>query len=391
MFQDFFTILKKYKVGVSLSEWMTFQEALDKHLVRESLMEFYYVARAVMVKSETRYDKFDSAFVEYFTGVEAPELVRDEFFAWLSDPKNQIAIENIDMSKVPHLKDLQQLLDEFRKRLEEQKERHDFGSKWVGTGGTSPFGNSGFNPAGIRVGGEGGGRSAVQVAANRAFRNYRSDLVLDVRQIKVALRDLRELARVGQNEELDLDGTIEKTCKNGGDIELEFHPGRKNTTRMLLLMDVGGSMTPHARLVSRLFSAAHQMNHFKDFRYFYFHNCVYDRVYKDIERRESIETAEVMHTYDENYKLVLVGDACMASYELVAAGGAIDYYEHNLRPGIEWLRTMQGKYSHSIWLNPDPRRYWDHPTVSMVGNIFPMFELTLDGLEDGIDQLKRRN
>ena len=269
----------------------------------------------------------------------------------------------------------------------EQNERHDGGSRWIGTGGRSPYGHGGQHPTGMRVGGEGRSRSAVQVAAERRFREYRSDLVLDTRQIGVALRKLRKLGRNEAHTELDLDGTIEATAKNCGDLDLVMRPPRDNELKLLLLMDVGGSMDPFALLVSRLFSAAHAASHFREFHALYFHNCIYERIYKNARLTDGMSTVELMRWLGPDTRLVVVADAHMAPYELTARNGAIDYFQENDEPGFVWLDRLKRHFSHAAWLNPLPRRMWSHPTISLVGQIFPMFELTLDGLEDAVRKL----
>ena len=283
MFTDFFYTLRKRRVPVTLTEWMTLMEALAKGYI-SNLEEFYYLARAILVKSETLFDQYDVAFQEYFKGIETLDEIRDEILDWLSDPSNLGSVLSEEEMAMLDQMDLDELMKEFEKRMQEQTEQHDGGGYWIGRGGTSPFGHSGRHPAGIRIGGESRGRGAVQIAEQRKFKNYRSDLVLDVRQIKVALRGLRQLGRIGPEDELDLEKTIDATAQNAGDIELRWRRSRINATKLLLLMDVGGSMIPYAQMCSRLFTAAHSVSHFKDFKYYYFHNCIYDNLYEDIER-----------------------------------------------------------------------------------------------------------
>ena len=227
----------------------------------------------------------------------------------------------------------------------------------------------------------------MQIAEQRQFRNYRSDLTLDVRQIEVALKGLRQLNRIGPEDELDLDKTIDATCKNAGELEFIWRRDRKNAVKLLLLMDAGGSMDPFAHLCSQLFSAAHSSTHFKDFQYYYFHNCIYDVVYKDIERRDGMGTDHLLRTLEPDYKVILVGDAWMATSELVDMYGAIYYYQRNETPGIVWLERFASHFTHSVWLNPENPYYWNHPTVKTIGRVFPMFELTLDGIDDAVKKL----
>jgi uncharacterized protein with von Willebrand factor type A (vWA) domain len=385
MFTDFFYILRKRKVPVSITEWMTLMEALAKGHIT-NLDEFYFLARAILVKSEAYYDHYDVAFQEYFQGVETPAEITEQILEWLRDPINRMTLSEEDRALFDKL-DFDELLKELEKRLKEQTEQHDGGGHWIGRGGTSPFGHSGRHPAGIRIGGQPGGRHAIQIAQERRFRNYRNDLTLDVRQIKLALKGLRQLSRIGPEDELDLEETIEATAKNAGDIDLIWRRSRKNAVKVLLLMDVGGSMEPFALLCSQLFSAAHSSTHFKDFRYYYFHNCIYDNLYQDVERQEAINTDHLLHTLEPDYKLLLVGDGRMGSWELIERYGALNYYERNETPGVVWLKRIAEHFTHCVWLNPDSQRFWVHPTVQLIGRLFPMFPLTLDGLGQAVKRL----
>ncbi len=385
MFTDFFYTLRRRKVPVSSTEWMTLMEALSKGCI-SNLDEFYYLARAILVKSECHYDHYDVAFQEYFKGIEAPSELTQQILDWLKDPMTRKTLTEAERALFKSM-DFDKLIEEFEKRLKEQTGQHDGGGNWIGRGGTSPFGHSGYHPGGIRIGGQSGYGHAVQVAAERRFQNYRSDLTLDVRQIKMALRGLRQLSRTGCEDELDLEETIDATCENAGEIELIWKRSRKNAVKVLLLMDVGGSMDPFAMLCSRMFSAAHSSSHFKDFKYFYFHNCIYDSLYQDIERQEATSTEHVLRTLEPDYKLVLVGDASMAPTELMVRGGAINYYEHNDTPGITWLKRIADHFTRAVWLNPNERTYWDSMSVQMIGKLFPMYELTLDGLGEALKKL----
>jgi uncharacterized protein with von Willebrand factor type A (vWA) domain len=385
MFTDFFYTLKRRKVPVSIVEWMTLMEALSKGCI-SNLDEFYYLARAILVKSEAYYDHYDVAFQEYFKGIETPAEISEQIMEWLKDPINKMTLTEEERALFDSM-DFDELLKEFEKRLKEQTEQHDGGGHWIGRGGTSPFGHSGYHPAGIRIGGESGGRHAIQIAQERRFRNYRSDLVLDVRQIKMALKGLRQLSRIGPEDELDLERTIGATCKNAGEIEMVWARSRKNAVKLLLLMDVGGSMVPFARLCSQLFSAAHSSTHFKDFQYFYFHNCIYDNLYQDIERQEAVSTDHLLRILEPDYKVVLVGDARMAMPELTERYGAIYYYEHNEVPGLLRLKQIAEHFTHCVWINPTEPYYWNHSTVLVVEKLFPMFELTLDGLGQAVKKL----
>lgn len=385
MFTQFFYTLKERKVPVSITEWITLMEALNKGYI-SNLDDFYYLARAILVKSETFYDQYDVAFQEYFKGIEFPAEISEQIQQWLEGSFNRMTLTEEERAQFQKM-DLDELLREFEKRLQEQTEQHDGGGHWIGRGGTSPFGHSGYHPAGIRVGGQSGGSHAVKIAAQRKFRNYRSDLILDVRQIKLALRRLRKLSRIGPEDELDLEKTIDTTCKNAGEIELKWRRTRKNAVKVLLLMDVGGSMEPYSILCSRLFSAAYSARHFKDFQFYYFHNCIYDNLYTDIERSEGISTAHLLHVLEPDYKVIMVGDSRMATFELLQEDGAIDYWYHNETKGIVWLQRIAQHFSHCVWLNPTDPYYWNHPTALLIAKIFPMYELTLDGLDQAVKKL----
>lgn len=370
---------------VSITEWMALMEALSKGYI-SNLNDFYYLARAILVKSEAYYDQYDVAFQEYFKGIEAPPEIMEQVLDWLKDPINRMLLSDEERALLDSM-ELDELLRELEKRLKEQTEQHDGGDYWIGRGGTSPFGHSGQHPGGVRIGGGGGGGSAMQIAEQRQFRNYRHDLTLDIRQIEVALKGLRQLNRIGPEDELDLDKTIDATCKNAGELEFIWRRDRKNAVKLLLLMDAGGSMDPFADLCSLLFSAAHSSSHFKDFQYYYFHNCIYDTVYKDIERRDGMGTDHLLRTLEPDYKVILVGDAWMATSELIDMYGAIYYYERNHKAGVVRLKQIADHFTHCVWLNPEPPRFWNHPTVLTIGKVFPMFELTIDGLRQAIRKL----
>ncbi len=386
MFTDFFFLLRKAKVPVSVTEWMSLMKALNAGYAFNSITGFYYLSRSLLVKSESFYDQFDQAFYHYFGGIETPEAIREKVLDWLNDPINELRLNEEEMAHLERLS-LEELRKKLEERLKEQTEKHNGGGKWIGTGGTSPFGHGGSHPTGIRIGGARGGGMAVQVAAERRFRNYRTDLTLDVRQIKVALKKLRSFSRVGPESELDIDATVDKTCRNAGDIELVWTRERKNQVKLLLMMDSGGSMDPYARLCSRLFSAAHSSSHFRDFKHLYFHNCVYQEIYQDMGTMDAVKTAGLLQTMDSDYKLIMVGDAFMSPYELSSRGGAIDYYYYNEVPGLEWLKRLADHFHHAVWLNPMPTSAWHHPTISAIGRLFPMFPLTLEGLERSIRTL----
>lgn len=390
LFLEFFYLLRRNGLPVTTREWLTCVEALDRGLVAADLKRFYAIARATLVKNERYYDLFDQCFTHYFLGAEAPRALVEAVDEWLADPLPMPSLSPEELAAMERL-DLDELKRRFEETLREQDERHDGGSKWVGTGGRSPFGHGGVHPSGMRVGGEGRSRSAVQVAAERRFRDYRSDLVLDTRQIGVALRKLRQLGRNELRTELDLDLTIEATAKNCGDLDLVMRPPRDNELKLLLLTDVGGSMDPFALLVSRLFSAAHAASHFREFHALYFHNCVYENLYKSARLTDGTGTLELLRWLSPETRLVVVGDAHMAPYELTARNGAIDYFQNNDEPGFVWLDRLKRHFTHSVWLNPLSQRMWGHPTITLVGQIFPMFELTLDGLEAAVRTLSAPN
>lgn len=398
MFTDFFYLLRKKGVPVTVTEWISFIEALYNGHFASSLNHLYYIGRAFLVKSEAYYDMFDVAFQEYFGGIQTESLDLEKVMNWLENPLNklpkltpeELAEFQQKMEEFRKMHDLDELMRQFRERLKEQTERHDGGSKWIGTGGKSPFGAYGYHPGGIRAGGESWMQSAAKVAGERRFRNYRNDIILDVRQTKMALKKLRELKREGLEDELDIDETIDKTAKEGGEIELVFSKSRENSVRLILLMDTGGSMMPYAELCDRLFSAASQMDHFKEFRHYFFHNCIYQDIYEDMANYKRMPTEKLFSNFHKGYKVIIVGDARMAFSELFDVNGCIDYYSTNDKPGVEWLVKIKDHFPHSVWLNPTHRSYWGHYTVDTVSKVFPMFELTLDGLKDGIKALTSR-
>ncbi|PIE19038.1 MAG: VWA containing CoxE family protein [Proteobacteria bacterium] len=388
MLLDLLYELRRRKVPVGTQEWLALLRALEKGLHESSLTAFYHLGRSLLVHTEAHFDAYDQAFAVVFKGIEGDALeLTDELAAWLDDPAMLAYLSPEDRAALEALS-LDQLREMLEERLNEQQERHEGGNRWIGTGGTSPFGSSGYHPSGVRIGG-GGGRSAAQIAAARRFRAYRQDLTLDVRQLKVALRKLRDLRREGSRLELDLDETVDETCKNAGELELVWRPPRRNNVKVILLMDVGGSMTPHARSMSQLFSAAMQSKHFRDFHAYYFHNCVYDRVWEDAWFEEAVTVPELLARYGEQYKLILVGDAMMHPMELFEQGGAIDWWQDNITPGIAWMRRLADHYERCVWLNPELPRYWRHITVRAIRDLFPMFPLTLEGLEASVSALVR--
>jgi uncharacterized protein with von Willebrand factor type A (vWA) domain len=388
MLIDFLFELRRHKIPVSTHEWMALMEALALGLHESSLDGFYRLCRTICVKDIAHYDAYDEAFLSYFKdihkgGIELTEQLR----AWLADPHALAGLTEEQRKALTEL-DMDKLREMFEQRLKEQKERHDKGNRWIGTGGTSPFGSGGQNPTGMRVGG-GGGRSAMAVADQRMFKEYRRDVVLDVRQIDVALRGLRRLGREGAVEELDLDDTIEKTGKNAGELEVVFRPPRRNRVKVVLLMDVGGSMDPHSELMSRLFTAASRTGRFAKFRSYYFHNCVYNSVYEDAQFRKAVPVADLLANSDRDEKLVMVGDALMHPAELLDASGAMYLYSQTRASGIEWLRRLAHHFRSAAWLNPEPERFWSGTTIEVIASVLPMFALTLDGLGQAVRYLVR--
>ena len=388
MLVDFLFELRAKKVPVSTHEWMALMEAMAMGLHESSLDGFYRLCRTICVKDIALYDAYDEAFLAYFKDVHVSSLqLTEELLQWLGDPKMLEALTDEQRELLKSL-DLEKLRALFEQRLKEQKERHDGGNRWVGTGGTSPFGTNGKNPSGMRVG-RGGGRSAMAVAGERQFREYRRDVVLDVRQIDVALRGLRRLGREGAIEELDLDETVDKTCKNAGEIDIVFRPPRRNRVKVVLLMDVGGSMDPHSELMSRLFTAASRAGRFAKFRSYYFHNCVYNQVYEDAEFRKPVQVADLLSHSDRDEKLVLVGDALMHPAELLDPGGSMYLYTQARASGHEWLRRLAAHFRSATWLNPEPERFWAGTTIEVIASVFAMYPLTLDGLAQAVRYLTR--
>jgi uncharacterized protein with von Willebrand factor type A (vWA) domain len=386
VFIDFFFRLKAGGVPVSLHEWLTLHHALSLNLNRCSLTHFYYIARSILVKNEVYYDRFDIAFLDTFRDIETTDDILEKILEGLKKVK-ELKLSEEEKRKMDSL-DFDQILKNFEEQLEGGHYKdHVGGNKRIGTGGRSTQGAWGYNPAGIRIGqGESRHRRAVQVAEKRAFRNYSSSRTLDLRQMKVALSHLRSMLPVGEGENLDLDETIDATCKNAGEIELRWQKYEKKTSKVILLMDTGGSMTPYAELVERLFSAASSQIY--RFKHFYFHNCPYQLLWTDMERNESISTTDFLRNEESDYKLIFVGDASMSPFELTWTNGAVEYWYNNDIPGIVWLQKIREKFPDSIWLNPIPGRAWSYnETVRMIGEIFPMFELTLDGLDEGVKQL----
>jgi uncharacterized protein with von Willebrand factor type A (vWA) domain len=391
-FVPFLYELRARKMMVGAQEAVALARALGMGLHDSSLDGFYHLARAICVHRESDLDKFDEAFLAHFKGVTAQSLeLVDELEQWLKDPANRKELSEEQLAALESL-DMEALVKLFDERMKEQKERHQGGNRWIGSGGTSPFGQQGSHPTGLRVGEMGGGRSAMGIADARKYRPYRSDIVLDVRQIEVALRKLRALQREGQQDELDIDGTIDATAKNAGELEIVTRAPRKSNVRVLLLMDVGGSMDPHAHVVSRLFSAAKRASNIRQLETFYFHNCVYGRVYETDRFSEPQLLDDLLHELGPEWKLVVVGDAAMHPAELLGAGD-YEYYAtgHHGPPstGLTWLTKLADHFRRFAWLNPDPPSYWRGGTAEHIGRVFPMFQLTLDGLSEAITHLSK--
>jgi uncharacterized protein with von Willebrand factor type A (vWA) domain len=390
MFLNFLYRLRKHEVPVGAQEAVALAEALKAGLHENSLDGFYYTARALMVHREGHLDAFDQAFLAEFKGVEGEHVrLKEELMEWLKDAKLRLNELSPEERALAEALDIEQLKKLFEQRMAEQKERHDRGNKWIGTAGTSPFGREGKNKQGLRAGGAGGQKSAIQVADARQYRPYRSDVALDIRQMEMALRRLRAFIRDGVDDELDLDRTIDATAKNAGEIEVVTRPPSRPNTRVILMMDVGGSMDPYVELMSRLFSATKRATHFKELRTYYFHNCVYGRVYKTERFDEPVWIHDLLHECGPHYKLIMVGDALMAPYELLRQGGAISVNDRNTLPGIGWLMMLQQHFKHAAWFNPEPQGYWDGTTIDHVRKVFEMFPLTLEGLAQGMALLNK--
>ncbi|AVO49963.1 hypothetical protein C6568_12420 [Melaminivora suipulveris] len=395
MLIDFFYALRAGKLPVSVREFLTLLEALQAGVAGPnsddawSMDDFYHLARTSLVKDEKHFDKFDRAFGAYFKGVELlTDITRELPADWLRKmlereltPEQKAAIEKMGWDE---------LMETLRKRLEEQKGRHEGGNKWIGTGGTSPFGHGGYNPQGVRIGGPGKNRSAVKVWEQRAYRDYDDTQELGTRNIKVALRRLRKFARTGSDLELDLPDTIRSTAANAGWLDIKMVPERHNNVKLLLLMDVGGTMDEHVARVEELFSAV--KSEFKHLEFYYFHNCVYDYMWKNNRRRfaEKFPTWDIIRKYNKDYKLVFVGDATMSPYEILQPGGSVEY--NNEEPGAEWLQRLTHAFPRFAWINPEPQGVWQYrQSIGVIQQIMGnrMFPLSLKGLEDAMRLLSK--
>jgi uncharacterized protein len=396
MLIDFFYTLRSAKLPVSVKEYLTLLEAVKEGVVGPmsedgyKIDDFYYLSRTALVKDEKHFDKFDRAFAAYFKGVEiVADFTQDVPLEWLR--KNlELELSAEEKAKIEAM-GWDELMETLKKRFEEQKERHEGGNKWIGTGGTSPFGANGFNPQGIRIGQAGGrNKSAVKVWDQRAYKDYDDSQELGTRNIKIALRRLRKFARLGAQDELDLDDTIRKTAENAGYLDIKMRPERHNNVKVLLLMDVGGTMDEHIKRVEELFSATKQ--EFKHIEFYYFHNCVYDFMWKNNRRRfaEKFPTMDILRKYNKDYKLIFVGDATMSPYEILQPGGSVEY--NNEEAGSLWLQRLTEAFPKFAWVNPEPQGVWEYrQSIGIIRQMMNdrMFPLTLQGLEGAMRLLSK--
>ncbi|MBB1634653.1 MULTISPECIES: vWA domain-containing protein [Cupriavidus] len=391
MLIDFFFSLRHAKLPVSVKEYLTMLEALKAEVITPSIDEFYYLSRMTLVKDEKHFDKFDQTFAAYFKGIESlVDWKSDIPLDWLQKTlERELSAE--EKAKIEAMGGLDKLMERLKQLLDEQKEKHEGGNKWIGTGGTSPFGHGGYNPEGIRIGGPSkGNRTAIKVWETRAYKDYDDQVELGTRNIKVALRRLRRFAREGAQTELDLDDTIHSTAANAGLLDIKLRPERHNKVKVLMLMDVGGSMDDHIKRVEELFSAT--KTEFKHLEYYYFHNCVYDYVWKNNRRRhaEKIATWDLIHKYTPDYKVIFVGDATMSPYEILQPGGSVEY--NNPEAGAVWLNRLIEQFPRFVWLNPEPEGLWQYrQSVTVINQIMKsrMYPVTLGGLEQAMRLLSK--
>ncbi|WP_432259688.1 vWA domain-containing protein [Cupriavidus sp. TMH.W2] len=391
MLIDFFFSLRHAKLPVSVKEYLTMLEALKAQVISPSIDEFYYLSRMTLVKDEKHFDKFDQTFAAYFKGVESlVDWKSDIPLDWLQKTlERELSPE--EKAKIEAMGGLDKLMERLKQLLEEQKEKHEGGNKWIGTGGTSPFGHGGYNPEGIRIGGPSkGNRTAIKVWEARAYKDYDDQVELGTRNIKVALRRLRRFAREGADTELDLDDTIHSTAANAGLLDIKLRPERHNKVKVLMLMDVGGSMDDHIKRVEELFSAT--KTEFKHLEYYYFHNCLYDYVWKNNRRRhaEKLATWDLLHKYTPDYKIIFVGDATMSPYEILQPGGSVEY--NNPEAGAVWLNRMTEQFPHFVWLNPEPEGLWQYrQSITVINQLMKgrMYPVTLAGLEQAMKVLSK--
>ncbi len=390
MLIDFFLKLKSHKLPVSIKEYLTLLEAMQKGVIEPSIDQFYYLSRAALVKDEANYDKFDRAFSEFWQGVETiPGIEAQIPLEWLLK-QVELTLSEEEKKQIQALGGWEKLMETLKRRLEEQKGRHQGGSKWIGTGGTSPFGAYGYNPEGVRIGQEKSrNRSAVKVWDAREYRNLDDQVELGTRNIKVALRRLRKFARDGAPEEFDLENTITSTARKAY-LDIHMRPERRNAIKVLMLMDIGGTMDEHIKLAEELFSAA--KTEFKHLEFYYFHNCLYDFVWKDNRRRhaERTRTWELLHKYGHDYKVIFVGDATMSPYEILQPGGSVEYF--NEEPGALWIKRVTDVYAKCVWLNPEPEEIWNYrQSIGIIKELMNgrMFPTTLEGLERAMKLLAK--
>ncbi|VWX56842.1 vWA domain-containing protein [Sphingorhabdus sp. 109] len=391
MFFNFMDELRAAGISASLKEHLVLLEALEKDVIRRSPEEFYYLSRATFVKDEGLLDRFDQVFSKVFKGIETSYGTQEEDIPldWLKAVAEKYLSEE-EMEKIKSLGSWEEIMETLKERLEEQQKRHEGGSKWIGTGGTSPYGNSGYNPEGVRIGGEGGQKKAIKVWDKREFQNLDNTKLLGTRNIKVALRRLRKFAREGAADELDIDRTINGTAKQGW-LDIHMRPERHNAVKLLLFLDVGGSMDPFIKLCEELFSAA--TSEFKNLEFFYFHNCPYEGLWKDNRRRfsERTNTWDVLHKYGHDYKLIFVGDASMSPYEITHPGGSVEHF--NEEAGVTWMNRLTNTYPAAAWLNPVPEKQWGYSqSVKIIRELMNdrMYPLTVDGLGDAMKELTRK-
>ena len=383
-------MLRSGGLNTSITELLHLLEAMQYGIAQFSVENFYYLSRSILVKDESLFDRFDQIFTAHFSGIEKiiNELFKDVPEEWLRK-QAQLMLTEEERAQIESMGGFEKLIETLKKRFEEQKDRHQGGSKWIGTAGTSPYGAYGYNPEGIRIGQPGSvHRRAVKVWDKREFRNLDNSVNLGTRSIKIALRQLRKFAREGIADQLDIDNTIKKTAKNAGLLELEMVPEKHNSIKILLCLDVGGSMDDHVRVCEELFSAA--SSEFKNLEYFYFHNFLYEKLWKDNRRRhaEQIPLNEIINKYGPEYKLILVGDATMSPYEIAYPGGSIEHW--NEEPGSVWLKRMLDHFKNAVWMNPEEKQHWNFtPSIKLTHDLMEgrMFPLTLDGLSEAIKEL----
>ena len=389
MFINFFFELRKNGIKTSIKEFLHLMEGLKEDLCGQSIDEFYYLSRSILVKHEGQLDRFDVLFGKYFQGmVDLGEEIWEEIpEEWLRAELTRM-LGPEEMEAIESMGGLDALMDRFKELMKEQDERHEGGNKWIGTGGTSPYGSDGFNPEGIRIRGKGKHRNALKVWEKRNYANLDDRLELNTRNIKLILKRLRELTREGLANELDIKGTIRKTSENAGMLDISMVPSKKNRVKVLMLFDIGGSMDDHVELCSRLFSASR--HEFKHLEYYYFHNCLYESVWKDNRRRgERISTWDLIHKYNKDYKLIFVGDAAMSPFEIMYKGGSVEYW--NEEPGMIWLQRMKEQFPHMAWINPNPAYEWPYYKSTEILRKFMdfrMFPMTMEGITLAMKSLK---